>query len=216
VAFPTGDQQAKLVARYQPAALAAMEGHFESGPHVGIHVIGQPNVEQHKLDNPIEVPEVLSFLAFGYFAAEVKGLDDFPREEWPTNVELLYYAFHVMVGLGTLFIGLMGLAVLFRWRGWLERSPWLLWALMLAFPFPYIANTAGWMTAELGRQPYLIHGLLRTADGSSPTVHAGSTLFTLLGFSGLYLVLALVFAFLMARELQHGPAGAQAHEAPHG
>jgi cytochrome bd ubiquinol oxidase subunit I len=205
VAFPTGDAQAKLVARYQPAALAAMEGRFESGPRAAIHLIGQPNVAEHKLDNPVAVPAVLSFLAFGSPAAEVQGLDDLPQSEWPTNIELLYYAFHVMVGLGTLFIGLMALAVLFRWRGWLERSRWLVWALMLAFPFPYIANTAGWMSAELGRQPYLVHGLLRTADGSSPTVHAGSTLFTLLGFCGLYLVLALTFAFLVARELRHGP-----------
>jgi cytochrome d ubiquinol oxidase subunit I len=214
VAFPTGDLQAKLVARYQPVSLAAMEGHFESGPSVGIHLIGQPNVQERKLDNPIEIPAVLSFLAFGRFDADVKGLDDFPVADWPTNVELLYYAFHVMAGLGTLFIGLMALAALFRWRGWLERSRWLLWALMLAFPFPYIANTAGWLTAELGRQPWLVHGLFRTAEGASPTVHAGSTLFTILGFSGLYVVLAFLFAFLVAREIQHGPG--DAHEVAHG
>ena len=216
VAFPTGDLQAKLVARYQPVSLAAMEGHFESGPRAAIHLIGQPNVKERKLDNPIGVPAVLSFLAFGNPAADVQGLDDFPEADWPTNVELLYYAFHVMAGLGTLFIGLMGLTVLFRWRGWLERSRWLLWALMLAFPFPYIANTAGWMTAELGRQPWLVYGLFRTAEGSSPTVHAGSTLFTLLGFSGLYLVLGLLFAFLVAREVQHGPGGGDSSGVAHG
>ncbi len=210
VAFPTGDLQAKLVAEHQPAALAAMEGRFESGRRAEIHLIGQPNVAARRLDNPIGVPAVLSFLAFGRFNAEVVGLNDIPEAEWPTSIELLYYSFHVMVGLGTLFIGLMGLAVLFRWRGWLEKSPWLLWALMLAFPFPYIANTAGWMTAELGRQPWLVYGLLRTVDGASPLVHAGDTAFSLIGFTGLYLVLGLAFLFLIGREVLHGPAGAHA------
>ena len=213
VAFPTGDLQAKLVASHQPAALAAMEGRFESGTRAEIHLIGQPNVAQRRLDNPVGVPLVLSFLAFGRFNAEVQGLNDFPERDWPDNIELLYYAFHVMVGLGTTFIGLMALAVVFRWRGWLEKSRPLLWALMLAFPFPYIANTAGWVTAELGRQPWLVYGLLRTADGASPTVHAGSTLFTLIGFAGLYLVLGLTFLFLVGREVLHGPGESEGSHA---
>jgi cytochrome d ubiquinol oxidase subunit I len=153
---------------------------------------------------------VLSFLAFGRFNAEVKGLNDIPEREWPDQIELLYYSFHVMVGLGTMFIGLMGLAVLLRWRGWLEKTRPLLWVLMLAFPFPYIANTAGWMTAELGRQPWLVYGLLRTLEGASPTVHAGSTLFTLIGFCGLYLVLGLTFLVLLGREVLQGPEAAHA------
>lgn len=207
VAFPTGDLQAKLVANHQPAALAAMEGRFESGTRAEIHLIGQPNVAARRLDNPIGVPAVLSFLAFGRFNAEVVGLNDIPETEWPTSIELLYYSFHVMVGLGTMFLGLMALTALFQWRGWLEKSRWLLWCLMLAFPFPYIANTAGWMTAELGRQPYLVYGLLRTIDGASPTVHTGDTAFTLIGFTGLYFVLGLAFLFLIGREVTHGPAG---------
>ena len=218
VAFPTGDIQAKLVAQHQPAALAAMEGRFESGPRAEIHLIGQPNVRERRLDNPIGVPAVLSFLAFGSFGADVQGLNDIPQDQWPTSVELLYYAFHVMVGLGTLFIGLMLLTNLLRWRGLLERQRWLLWTLMLAFPFPYIANTAGWMTAELGRQPWLVYGLLRTVAGASPTVHAGDTVFTLIGFAGLYFVLGVAFLFLIGREVAHGPAGAHthdAHEVPH-
>jgi cytochrome d ubiquinol oxidase subunit I len=81
----------------------------------------------------------------------------------------------------------------------------MLWALMLAFPFPYIATTAGWMTAELGRQPWLVYGLLRTADGASPSVHSGTVLFTLIGFAGLYFVLGLLFLFLIGREIAHGP-----------
>ena len=212
VAFPTGDAQAKLVAKHQPAALAAMEGRFESGPRAHIHLIGQPNVEQRKLDNPIGVPAVLSILAFGDIGANVTGLNDIPQSEWPTNIELTYYSFHVMVGLGTIFIGLMLLSAFLSWRGKLEQQRWLLWILMLAAPFPYIANNAGWMAAELGRQPWLVYGLMRTSEGASPTVHSGSAAFTLIGFAGMYALLGFVFLVLVGRELFHGPK-AEAHHA---
>jgi cytochrome d ubiquinol oxidase subunit I len=210
VAFPTGDQQAKIVARHQPAALAAMEGRFQSGPNAEITLIGQPNVGARRLDNPIRLPGVLSFLAFGHFDAAVRGLNDFPPEDWPTNIELLYYVFHVMAGLGTIMMALMGLAALQAWRGRLHTTRPLLWILMLAFPFPYIANTAGWMSAELGRQPWLIYGVLRTAAGSSVSVHSGDALFTLIGFAGLYLVMGVAFLFLVGREVLHGPPPAPA------
>jgi cytochrome d ubiquinol oxidase subunit I len=205
VAFPTGDRQAKLVARYQPVALAAMEGRFESGRMAGIAVIGQPNVAGRRLDNPIHIPGALSFLAYGTFRSNVQGLDAFAPDLWPDNIELLYYAFHVMVGLGTLFIALMGASALLLWRGRLFATRPALWALMLAFPFPYIATTAGWMTAELGRQPWVVYDLLRTADASSPEVAAGTALFTLIGFTGLYFVLGLLFVFLVGREIALGP-----------
>jgi len=204
VAFPTGDAQAKLVARLQPQALAAMEGRFQSGPMAEITLIGQPNVEKRQLDNPIRVPGMLSFLAFGTFHRNVPGLGAFPEDTWPTNIELLYYSFHVMAGLGTLFILLMALANLQQIRGRLESSRRLLWILMLAFPFPFIANTAGWMTAELGRQPWLIYGLFRTRDGYSAAVSSGSTQFTLIGFAGLYFVLGLLYLFLVGREVLRG------------
>ncbi len=206
LAFPTGDLQAKLVARHQPVALAAMEGRFETGPRAGLNVIGQPNVKERRLDNPVTVPDVLSILAFGHVTSTVQGLNDFPPSDWPDNVELLYYAFHIMAGLGTLLILVMLLANLLAWRGRLERSAPMLWVLMLAFPFPYIAVLAGWLTTELGRQPWLVYGIFRTAQGSSPTVHAGTALFTLLGFCGLYTLLAVLFFFLVAREIAHGPA----------
>ncbi len=205
VAFPTGDAQAKLVARYQPVTLAAMEGHFETTTNASIVLIGQPNVRDRRLDNPIAVPGFLSFLAFGTFHANVKGLNEFSEELWPDNIELLYYAFHVMAGLGTLFILLTAVAAALDWRGHLAGNRSVLWILMLAFPFPYIANTAGWMTTELGRQPWLIYGLMRTADGASPSVHSGTVLFTLIGFAGLYFVLGVLFLFLIGREIAHGP-----------
>lgn len=208
VAFPTGDLQAKMVAKHQPVALAAMEGRFHSGPNAELNIIGQPNVKQRRLDNPIHVPSALSFLAFGRLDAHVQGLDAFPENEWPTNIELLYYAFHIMAGLGTLFILLMLAANLQRWRGCLEKSRGLLWILMLAFPFPYIATTAGWVTSELGRQPWLIFKVFRTSQGVSDIVSAGDVLFTLIGFVGLYFVLGVLYLFLIGREIAHGPHGA--------
>jgi cytochrome d ubiquinol oxidase subunit I len=205
VAFPTGDQQAKLVARHQPVALAAMEGRFESGPRAALNIIGQPNVAERRLDNPIAIPGLLSVLAFGRVSRSVRGLDEFPLADWPDNIELLYYSFHIMAGLGTILIAIMLAANFLAWTHRLERSRRMLWVLMLAFPFPYIAVIAGWMTAELGRQPWLVYGLFRTAEGASPTVGAGTALFTLIGFCGLYSVLSVLFLFLIAREIAHGP-----------
>jgi cytochrome d ubiquinol oxidase subunit I len=205
VAFPTGDQQAKIVGRDQPVTLAAMEGKFQGGERAGVAVIGQPNVEKQRLDNPIEIPGALSFLAYGEFGSFVHGLDEYDPSLWPDNIELLYYSFHLMITLGTLFILIMAIAVFEWWRGKIDTNRWLLWVLMLAFPFPYIANTLGWMTAELGRQPWLIYNLYHTRDGYSKVVSNGDTIFTLIGFTGLYFVLGLLFLGLVGREIGHGP-----------
>jgi cytochrome d ubiquinol oxidase subunit I len=205
VAFPAGDQHGKLLARHQPVTLAAMEGLFDSGPYAELAIIGQPNVAERKLENPIVVPGILSFLAYGTFGSTVKGLNDYPPDEWPDNVELLYYSYHIMVGLGTLFMLVMGIGAVQWWLGKLERSRPLLWILMLAFPFPYIATTAGWWTAELGRQPWVVHGLLRTVDASSHQVNPGDVVFTLLGFAGMYLLLGALFVAQVLREISRGP-----------
>jgi len=212
--FPTGDRHGKLLAERQPVTLAAMEGLFESTPGAELAIIGQPNVMARRLENPVVVPGMLSFLVYGSFGSTVRGLEAFPQDQWPDNIELLYYAYHIMAGLGTMFILLMALAAVQLRRGRLEQSRPLLWALMLAMPFPYIATTAGWMTAELGRQPWLVYGLMRTAEGSSPQVSAGNTLFTLLGFAGLYLVMGILFLYLVGREIAHGPGGAHRPHAP--
>jgi cytochrome d ubiquinol oxidase subunit I len=154
------------------------------------------------------MPGALSFLAYGHFGSNVYGLNDFPRESWPDNIELLYYSFHLMITLGTIFIVLMAYSGFQNLRGRLESSRGLLWVLMLAFPFPYIANTLGWMTTELGRQPWLVYGLFRTAQGHSQVVSAGDTVFTLIGFVSLYMVLGLLFLVLVGREISHGPGDA--------
>jgi cytochrome d ubiquinol oxidase subunit I len=212
--FPTGHGQGRMVAEHQPATLAAMEGLFESREGAPIALIGQPDMENLRLDNPIHVPNALSFLTYKSWSAKVRGLDSFPREEWPDNVPLLYYSYHIMAGLGTMFIAVMALAAYLLWRGRLFASKPLLWTLMLMAPLPYVANTAGWMTAELGRQPWLIHGVMRTAEGSSQYVSSGNSLFTLLGFMGMYTVLSILFLFLVRRELELGPGPRAKKPAP--
>jgi cytochrome d ubiquinol oxidase subunit I len=215
--FPTGDEQGRNVAEYQPVTLAAMEGLFDSTHGAPIVILGQPDIDGRKLDNPIVVPGVLSFLTYRRWKAEVRGLLQFPQDQWPDNIALLYYAYHIMVGLGTIFVAIYALAAFMLNRGLLYKTPLVLWALMLLAPFPYIATTAGWMTAELGRQPWLVYGLMRTGVGSSPQVSAGNGLFTLLGFMGMYAVLAMLFLFLVYIEVQRGPgraAGTSAQSVP--
>ena len=206
LAFPTGDWAAKNVVKYQPATFAAMEGIFETEKGGSeIVLIGQPDMENKKLDNKIAVPNVLSFLTYQRWDAEIKGLNEFDESIHPTNVPGLYYAYHIMVGLGTIFIGIMVFASFLLWRNKLYQTKWLLWILMFMIPFPYIANTAGWYTAELGRQPWLVYNLMRMVDGVSPTVSSGNTLFTLLGFVGLYLLLGLLFLLLVLKIIRKGP-----------
>ena len=205
VAFPSGDAQGKNVALYQPVTLAAMEGLFETKEGAELMIIGQPDMEKLRMDNPLYVPKMLSFLTYNRWNAEVRGLDSFPRDQWPDNIPLLYYSYHIMVGLGTIFIAVMTLSAFLLWKKKLFASHWALWTIMLAFPFPYIANTAGWMTAELGRQPWLVYGLMRTAHGISPTVSAGNALFTLLGFIGMYFVIGVLFILLVIKHINHGP-----------
>src|ERR687895_368540 len=203
--FPTGHLFSEQVAEHQPVALAAMEGQFETEKPAGIVFIGQPDVENRRIDNPIVLPRALSFLIYQNWNAEVKGLEAFPEKNWPDNIPLLYYSYHVMVGLGTIFIAITVVAAFLLWRRKLFESRWMLWVLMLATPFPFIANTAGWLTAELGRQPWLIYGLLRTEEGASPHVSSGNVLFTLIGFAGMYLAIGLLYFVLMVREVAHGP-----------
>ena len=206
VAVPTGDWNAKNVAKFQPAAFAAMEGIFETEEAgAEIVLIGQPDMVQKKLDNKIAVPNILSFLTYQDWNRQIPGMDQFTEEELPDNIPALYYSYHIMVGLGTIFIAIMALAVFFLWRKKLFSTKPLLWAIMFLVPFPYIANLTGWYVAELGRQPYLVYGLLKTSEGISPTVSSGNTLFTLLGFVALYMLLGLLFLVLVGKTIHQGP-----------
>jgi cytochrome d ubiquinol oxidase subunit I len=209
VVFPTGDGNGRDVTNYQPAKLAAMEGLFKSQQGAPLAIVGMPDTRNETLIDPIVVPDLLSFLAYGNFRANVKGLSEYPKDVRPP-VDVTYYAYHVMVGLGTIFIAIMGLGVLLLLLKRLYVSRWLLWILMLAMPFPYIANEAGWTVTEVGRQPWIVYGLMRTNDAISPTVVPGETIFTTIGFAGMYFLLGVLFLLLVLREIGIGPGEREA------
>jgi cytochrome d ubiquinol oxidase subunit I len=204
VIFPTGDRQGSDVTVYQPAKLAAMEGLFQTEVGAPLAIIGMPDSKTQTLIDPIVVPDLLSFLAYGNFRANVKGISAYPPADRPP-IEVTYFAYHIMVGLGTIFSGLAALALLALWLGRLERTRWLLWCLMLAIPFPYIANEAGWVTAEVGRQPWVVYSIMRTAEATSANVPPSETIFTIAGFVGMYFLLGLLFMLLVLRQIARGP-----------
>ena len=202
--FPTGALHGEHIAAFQPAKMAAMEGVFRTQEGAPMAIIGMPDREKGDLMDPIVIPRLLSYLAYGDARAKVIGLNDIPADQRPP-VEIVYYAYHIMIGLGTIFIAINVLGVLQLWRGTLFGRRWFLWIVMLAMPFPYIANHAGWVVAEVGRQPWVVYGLLRTGEATSTNVTTGMTTFTLLGFMGLYAVLGLLYLFLVGRIVLGGP-----------
>jgi cytochrome d ubiquinol oxidase subunit I len=205
--FPTGDAEGRQVSALQPTKLAAMEGLFHSEQGASIVILGQPDTSTQTIDNAIAIPQVLGILTYRRWNAQVQGLDAFPRDQWPDAIALLFYSYHIMVGLGTLFPVVMLVAAFLLWRRrlWVSESRWALWLLLLAIPFPFIANIAGWLTAELGRQPWVIYGLLHTADGVSPLLQTGNVLFSLIGFAGMYTVISILWLVVMAQEIVRGP-----------
>ena len=209
--FPTGSFHAENIARFQPAKMASMEGVFETQPRAGMAIIGMPDSERKQLMDAIVVPGVLSYLIYGDAREEVIGLNDIPADQRPP-LEIVYYAYHIMVGLGTIFIAIFAISGFQLWRGRLFASRGVLWALMLAMPFPYIANHAGWVVAEVGRQPWIVYGLRRTAEATSQNVTAGMTIFTLFGFMGLYALVGLLYLLLVLRIVHAGPGDGHAHE----
>jgi cytochrome d ubiquinol oxidase subunit I len=209
--FPTGDRSAHDVSVHQKSTFAAMEGQFRTERGAPLVIIGNPNTERRRLDSSIGLPHFLSFLTSQRWDSTTRGLNDIPTRNWPDSVPLVYYAYHIMVGLGTILALIALAAVVLLWRGRLYDSRPMLWALMLAFPFTYIANIAGWTVAEAGRQPWVIWGLLRTKDAASPagSVPAGTGIFTLLGFAGLYLFVGILFVLLVVRIVARGPDRAE-------
>jgi cytochrome bd ubiquinol oxidase subunit I len=205
--FPTGDRAAHDVAVHQPATFAAMEGVFKTEKGAPLVILGNPDTEKRKLDSSLGMPHFLSFLTSRRWNSTTTGLNEIPTRNWPDSVPLVYYAYHIMVGLGTSLLAIAAIGCLLLWRGRLYTARPMLWALMLAFPFTYIANIAGWVTAEAGRQPWIIHGLLRTKDAASPasSVPAGTGIFTLLGFAGLYLLVGILYLVLILRIVATGP-----------
>jgi cytochrome d ubiquinol oxidase subunit I len=204
--FPSGSFLGENVTRNQPIKMATMEGLFETQAGAPIAIVGMPDTEKRRLMDPIYVPRMLSYLAYGDFRATVVGLNDYPEDVRPP-VEIVYYAYHIMVGLGTIFIAVLAAGAFLLWRHRLFGTRWYLWILMLAVPFPYIANQAGWLVGEVGRQPWVVYGLQRTSAAVSTNVSGGMTIFTLFGFMGLYAVIAILYLFLCGRIVTSGTAG---------
>lgn len=202
--FPSGDGESKQVFANQPAKGASMEGIFKTQRGAGIALFGQPNMQTQTLDNPIIIPDAASFLLYQKMLATVKGLDAIPQSEWP-NVPVVYYAYHIMFTLGFLFAGTAMLSAFLFWRKKFFTTRWILWIWMLISPLPYIATLAGWVTAEAGRQPWLVYGLLKTEAGVTTNLSAGNVMFSVIGFLAVYLVVIMLYFFLMGKTIAQGP-----------
>ena len=208
----SGHSQANAVSVNQPAKLAAFEGHFETGP-ADLYLFGVPNAETREGDYGVAVPGMLSVLIHGDAEVPVKGLDAIPEDEHPPLV-VPFVSYRLMVGLGTLFIGMTVLASFLLWRGTLWDKTWLLRAFVLAVAGPVIANQAGWVAAEVGRQPWVVYGLLKTVDAVSTTVPGEHVLASLILFGIVYVALGCVWLFVVNEKIQHGPADALPPERP--
>lgn len=198
----SGDLSAKLIAKTQPAKLAAIEGHFTTEARAPLHIGGWPDEEAQTLRYAIPIPGGLSFLAFGDFDAEVQGLDRVPKEDWPP-IAFLHLAFQAMVGLGV-FMALIG-----AWATWLRvrgvgfmHQRWFLRALVAATPAGFIATEAGWIVTEVGRQPWVIQGVLRTRDAVTPMP---GLVVPFLLFTALYVFLGVIVLYLLRRQMTRAP-----------
>lgn len=200
----TGHRSAEYVAEYQPAKLAAMEGHWDSLAPADLYVMGWVDKESQTTTG-LELPGGLSFLLDQDFSTPVKGLESFPEEDRPGQINAVFQFYHIMVAIGMTLIGLTLLACYFWWRGTLFEQKWLLWIFVWAVALPQIANQFGWFSAEMGRQPWVVYGHLRTSDALSAVVTAEQVLFSLIGFSLIYLLLAFLFFYLLNKKIKKGP-----------
>jgi cytochrome d ubiquinol oxidase subunit I len=203
----SGHHSAGVVVRHQPAKLAAFEGLFQTQKRAPLHAFGWVDTKKERVIG-LAIPGALSLLAHGRLDAEVTGLDAYPVDRPP--VQATFQFFHMMVAIGLALIGISWLGILLWWRGWLfdtsrRLSRGYLWLLVFAVLLPQIANQSGWFTAEIGRQPWIVYGLLRTSDGLSEAVVAGQVLFSLILFGLIYLLLFVLFVFLLDRKIRQGP-----------
>ncbi|HOV34329.1 MAG TPA: cytochrome ubiquinol oxidase subunit I, partial [Candidatus Hydrogenedens sp.] len=200
-----GHHQAIVVSRHQPTKLAAFEGHFKTtGGGTPFYLFGIPNEKEKRVDYGITIPGFLSFLVYFDFNKPVPALDLFPLEDQPP-VTLPFFSFHFMSVLGMFFIGLTTLLLLLWWWGKLFDYRWLLWIVVLSLPLPYIANMVGWIAAEVGRQPWVVQGILRTKDGVSPGVAASQVLGSMLMFTAIYTIFFVLYVFILCNKIRKGP-----------
>ena len=211
--FPTGDWHAKQVARTQPEKFAAMEGLTQGQTRAPLTVFGIPSEEPPRLDFKIGVPGVLSLMAFGDMNAHVPGVEDLREEGHPTPPFVATFAsFHVMVGLGTLFIIVSAFGVLLLYRKKLFDTRWYLKLLPWLVPLPLIACEFGWIVAEVGRQPWVVYRVLKTQDAYSANVTGGEVLFSIIMFGAVYVALGALYVYTLVRIVKRGPQSLAAKE----
>jgi cytochrome d ubiquinol oxidase subunit I len=200
----TGHQSAIGVSENQPAKLAAMEAHFDSSSAGALHLFGWVDENNQKVNLGIGVPGMLSYLIYGDTQKPVKGLNAFPPDERPP-VNIVFQAYHLMVAIGVFLILITVLGIFLWWRGKLFNHKWLLWIFVFSVLGPQIANQVGWITAEVGRQPWIVYGLLKTSDALSKAVTSEQIMFSLILFTVIYLFLFILFIYLLNEKIQHGP-----------
>ncbi|QXV64068.1 cytochrome ubiquinol oxidase subunit I [Mucilaginibacter sp. 21P] len=198
----SGDISAKMVAKRQPAKLAAMEAHFKTDPYSPLIIGGIPDVKNQKVNYAVELPGMLSFLVYDNFKTPVKGLDQIPKQDQPP-IAVTHYAFQLMVALGMamMALGVLYLIAIWKKRLWLTAG-WFLKLFILATPIGFIAVEAGWTVTEVGRQPWIIQGVMRTADAVTPMpgIHYSFYLFT-----AVYVSLSIAVIFLLYRQIKMVP-----------
>jgi len=212
--FPTGHHHAKQVAEDQPEKFAAMEGLIHGQSRAPMVVIGKPSDDPPRMDSLVEIPGLLSWMAFGNVDALIEGIKDLNEDGWPTPPLVpTFVSFHSMVALGMLFIALTGLGVLLMIRGKLSQSRWYLKLLVWSIPLPLVACQLGWIVAEVGRQPWVVYRVLKTADAFSTNVSGAEVLFSLVAFGLIYLALGALYVFILVKKVNHGPEPPAAEEA---
>ena len=207
----TGHRSADGVAKYQPAKLAAMEGHYDSSSRADMYLFGYVDNRNGRTTG-VKIPGGLSFLVHGDFNAPIRGLRSFRPDERPSQVNSIFQFYHMMVAIGTAMIVLTLFGSWLWWKGKLFDKRWLMWIFAFSVLLPQIGNQVGWFTAEMGRQPWIVYGLLKTSDGLSKIVTANQIIFSLILFTLVYIVLFALFLFLMHRKIVHGPVDYTAHD----
>ncbi len=210
----TGHSNAIMVSKYQPAKLAAFEGHFEAEAPAALNLFGWVNKDLEKVEYAVSLPGFLSYLVHFDFTKPVKGLRSFPKEDWPP-LQITFQTYHAMIAIGMVLIALSVLGVFLAWRGNLFTSVWYLKILVPAVLLPQLGNQLGWAAAEVGRQPWIVYGLMRTAHGVSRNVNGGEILASLILFTFIYLLLFVLFIYLLDQKIQKGPEDESLSETHH-
>ncbi|MBN2523468.1 MAG: cytochrome ubiquinol oxidase subunit I [Bacteroidales bacterium] len=198
-----GHQHGRIVAEYQPAKLAAYEGLYETSTRAPLYIFGSTDPEK-ETTRGVKIDGLLSYLSFGDVNEPVKGLNEFPKSEWPP-ARTIFQTYHIMVALGMFFIFITLLSSYYQITNKLFKQKWLLKILVISVLLPVIANQFGWISAEMGRQPWVVYGLLKTSDGISKSVSASEVLISLIIFFLVYTLLFFVWLYIMDKEIKHGP-----------